>query len=95
MFNVENWGMDKFFTFHQEKHSKKTCPQWNHNMNSMMTNFVDTLLAYEKSKQTKEANESTITEESLGVGNLVNAFGILHNYNKQSANEPPLSGAPP
>lgn len=41
LYNVESLGMDNFCTFHQERHLEKTCPQWNHNLNTMVTNFVE------------------------------------------------------
>lgn len=41
VFNVENLGMDNYYTFHQETNSKKTCPQWKHNMNVVVSNVIE------------------------------------------------------
>ena len=64
LFNIEILDMDNLCSFHQEKHSENTCRQWNHNMNTMMANMIDTLLAEEQIEQSEETNEIVVIEES-------------------------------
>jgi len=45
-------------------------------MNSMITNFIDTLLAKEKSKQTEE-NEPTVTKEISYANHSISAFDFI------------------
>jgi len=87
--------MENYCIFHQEKHLEKTCPQRSHNRAAMMTNFIHTLLVDENPKQSKEANEFLMAEESSGVGHSVNAFHVIYNVHKQSVEEPSMSEAPP
>lgn len=47
VFNVENLGMYIYYTFHQDPHSEKTCLQWKHNMNVMVSNVIESLSAEE------------------------------------------------
>lgn len=95
MFNIEILGMDNFCTFHQEKHSEKTCPQWNHNMNTMMENLVGTLLIEETTEQNEETNEPVVTEDNLSVEHSINMFNIVYNIDKESVDQSTTSEAPP
>jgi len=52
----------------REAFIKNISPMEYHNMFSMITNFVDTLLADEKPKKSEEANEHVMAEKSSGVG---------------------------
>lgn len=38
---LDDVGMDNFFTYHQENHSKKKFPQWMNAMNLVEINFFD------------------------------------------------------
>jgi hypothetical protein len=41
--DLGNVASDSFYTYHQEKHSKRDCPQWVHSMNLMANQFLDEL----------------------------------------------------
>jgi hypothetical protein len=44
-----NVASDSFCTYHQEKHSKRDCPQWVHAMNLMANQFLDEVSLAEQS----------------------------------------------
>lgn len=54
VFNIESMGIDQYCLFHQEYHSRKTCPQWNHSMNTLDVHIIDTILSDDQNKLTKE-----------------------------------------
>ena len=39
--NLTDVGMDNFFTFHQQPHSEKNCPQWINSMTLVMNQLLD------------------------------------------------------
>jgi hypothetical protein len=39
--NLEDVGMDNYYTYHHANHSKKTCPQWLHSMTLVENQFLD------------------------------------------------------
>jgi len=39
--DLGNVASKSFYTLHQEKHSKRECPQWVHDMNLMANQFLD------------------------------------------------------
>jgi len=45
--NVEIMGMDQYCSFHQEHHSEKTCPEWNHIMDTLAVPIIDVVISYE------------------------------------------------
>jgi hypothetical protein len=47
--DLGNLAFDSFFTYHQEKHSKRDCPQWVHAINLMANQFLDNFSLTEKS----------------------------------------------
>jgi hypothetical protein len=47
--NLGNVASNSFFTYHQEKHSKRVCPQWVHTMNLMANQFLDEVSLTEQS----------------------------------------------
>ena len=56
--NLTEVGMDNFFTFHQNLHSEKNCPQWINSMTLVMNQLLDSKLTEdneeEKNKQPTE-----------------------------------------
>ena len=51
--NFNEVGMDRFYTFHQEHHSEKSCPQWINSMNRVMNQWLNTQLEDPKEEQTQ------------------------------------------
>jgi hypothetical protein len=43
-----NVAFDSLYTYHQENHSERDCPQWMHAMNLMANQFLDQLSLTEK-----------------------------------------------
>jgi hypothetical protein len=39
--DLGNAASDSFYTYHQENHSERDCPQWVHAMNLMANQFLD------------------------------------------------------
>ena len=39
--NIIEVGRDNFYTFHQQPHSEKKCPQWLHSMTLVMNKLLD------------------------------------------------------
>lgn len=73
---------------------ENTCPQWNHNMKTMMVNLVDILLTEEEPEKNEETSKLSPTGDSSGVGHSVNMFSVMYNTDKQifyqlAANESP------
>jgi hypothetical protein len=52
--SLGNVASDLFFTYHQEKHSKRDYPQWVHAMNLMSKRFLDEV------SLTKQSSGSTM-----------------------------------
>jgi hypothetical protein len=46
-----NIFFDSFYTYHQEKHSERYCPQWVHAMNLMANRFPDEISLTEQSSR--------------------------------------------
>ena len=42
--NLTYVGMDNFYTFHQQPHSRKNCPQWINSMTLVMNQLLDSKL---------------------------------------------------
>ena len=42
--DFNEFGIDHFYTFHQEHHSKKSCPQWINSMTLVMNQLLDAQL---------------------------------------------------
>jgi len=47
--DMGNVASDSFCTYHQDKHSKRDCPQWVHTMNLMANQFLDEVSLTEQS----------------------------------------------
>jgi len=47
--DLGNVASDSFYTYHQEKHSERDCPQWVHAMNLMANRFLDEVSLTEQS----------------------------------------------
>ena len=60
--NLIEVGMDNFFTFHQQPHSKKNCPQWINSMTLVMNQLLDSKLT-EADDEDKKGNKSTENQE--------------------------------
>ena len=61
--NLTEVGKDDFYTFHQQPHSKKNCPQWINSMTLVMNHLLDSKLTEdsdedEKGKKTLEKQEN-------------------------------------
>lgn len=82
--NVESMGMDQYCLFHQEYHLEKTCPQWNHNINSLVVYIIDTVLSDEKTDSGEEKEETATTKQTTSVGHVVNTLGFVHASEKKS-----------
>lgn len=95
MFNIKSLGMDNFSTFHEEKYFEKACPQWNHNMNTMMVNLVDTLLIEEHYEKNEETRKPFTHEDNASDGHSINMFNIIYNADRQSVYQSIMSEAPP
>ena len=54
--NFNEVGMDNFYTFHQEPHSEKNCPQWINSMTLVMNQILDAQLI-EPEVEEEKANE--------------------------------------
>lgn len=54
---MEDLGKDNFCTFHQASHSKKTCPQWLHNMTVVVTQLLEDLTTREGEEETNDPEE--------------------------------------
>jgi len=78
MLNVETMGMDQYCSFHQEYHSKKTCSQWNHNMNTQAIHFIDTVLSDKQTKPTEGKEETVATKETMSVEHAVNTLSCVY-----------------
>ena len=57
--NLTEVGMDNFFTFHQQPHSKKNCPQWINSITLVMNQLLDSKLTEDNDEEGKENNKST------------------------------------
>ena len=57
--NLMKLGMDNFFTFHQEPHSEKSCPQWINSMTLVMNQLLDSKLTKDNDEEGKHNNKST------------------------------------
>ena len=42
--NIGKIGMDQYYMFHQEHHSKNMCPQWNQVMSRMVAQLVHSII---------------------------------------------------
>ena len=67
MLNLTEVGMDNFFTFHQQPHSKKSCPQWINSMNLVVNQRLDVQLIEPKVKEEKETEKETTSEDTTMV----------------------------
>jgi hypothetical protein len=47
--NLRNVASNSFYTYHQENHSERYCPQWGHAMNLMANWFLDEVSLTEQS----------------------------------------------
>ena len=72
---------------------KKTCPQWNHNMNALVAHIIDIMLSVEQTELAEEKEESIAAEETLSVGHVVNTFSCVHAVEKNIFEEKILSEA--
>ena len=54
--NFDELDMDNFYTFHQERHSKKCCQQWINSMTLVMNQLLDTQLE-DPEEQQAQTNE--------------------------------------
>ena len=72
--NLIEVGMDNFCTCHQQRHSKKNCPQWINSMTLVMNQLLDSKLIEadeeEKNKQPTEKQE----EDALVLWDCVSMF---------------------
>ena len=57
--NLTEVGMDNFFTFHQQPHSEKNCPQWINSMTLVMNQLLDSKLTEDNDEEGKDNNTST------------------------------------
>lgn len=87
--------MDNYFSSHQEYHSEKSHPQWNHNMNALDEHIVDSLLVDDQVEQTKETYKPMAAEESEGIGNAVNILDCIYNADKKNVEKSPQSDPSP
>ena len=55
-------GMDNFFTFHQQPHSEKSCPQWINLMILVMNQLLDSK-STEADEEEEKGNKSTEKQE--------------------------------
>ena len=60
--NLTDIGMEKFYTFHQQPHSEKNCPQWINSMTLVMNQMLDSRLTEEDDEERKENVASTSTK---------------------------------
>ena len=60
--NLTEVGMDNFYTFHQQPHSKKNCPQWINSMTLVMNQLLDSKLT-EANDEEENDNKSTEKQE--------------------------------
>ena len=67
MLNLTEVGMDNFCTFHQQPHSKKSCPQWINSMNLVVNKLLEVQLIEPKSKEEKEVETGRTSEETTMV----------------------------
>ena len=51
--NLTKVGMDNFFTFHQQPHSKKNCPQCINSMTLVMNQLLDSKLIEDNDEEEK------------------------------------------
>ena len=61
--NLTKVGMEKNFTFHQQPHSEKNCPQWINSMTLVMNQLLDSKLTEDKDEERKDNNTSTKEQE--------------------------------
>lgn len=47
-------------------------------MNSLVSHIIDTILSDEYIEQKKEKEEYVVVKETVGIGNIVNAFSCVH-----------------
>ena len=59
--------MDNFCTFHQQPHSKKSCPQWINSMNLVANQLLDVQLTEPEVKEEKKIETETTSEETAMV----------------------------
>ena len=57
--NLMEVGMDNFFTFHQQPHFEKNCPQWINSMTLVMNQLLDSKLTEDEDEERKDSNTST------------------------------------
>ena len=55
--------MDNFFTFHQQPHFEKNCPQWINSVTLVMNQLLDSRLTEEGDEERKENTASTKEQE--------------------------------
>ena len=61
--NLTKVGMDNFYTFHQQPHSEKSCPQWINSVTLVMNHLLDSNLTEDKEEEGKDNNKSTEKQE--------------------------------
>lgn len=87
--------MEKYYTFHQEAHSEKTCAQWKHNMNVVVANAIEILIVEEHFQQTEEIGEPTLTEKSSNESDSIFTFDLIFNSDRKGVGDTLVGDAPP
>ena len=64
--NLIEVGMDNFFTFHQQPHSEKKCPQWINSMTLVMNQLLDSKLTETNNEEEKD-NQSIEKKEEYAL----------------------------
>ena len=59
--NLTDVGMDNFYTFHQQPHFEKNCPQWLNSMTLVMNQLLDSKLI--KDSDEEEKGNQTIEKQ--------------------------------
>lgn len=75
--NIEKIGNDSYYTYHNENHSKKMCPQWNHLASRITVQFVDSVMVEEQSKPDEKEEEVDADEEDPSIRHVVNMYNCF------------------
>ena len=78
--NITEIGGDNFYTFHQQPHSEKKCPQWSNSMSLVMNKLLDSKLTEDSGE--KGGKEHTIEkqeDDTMFLWNGVSLFNTEEN----------------
>ena len=74
--NFNKVGIDNSYTFHQEPHSEKSCPQWINSMTLVMNQILDAQIKYLKVKEEKTNEPEKLIEMTMVLWDCAPTLGL-------------------